>query len=110
MFYALSDTQTMSLTTQFVSPQRIAGDFDNTCHDNIAGYALVNARFSQKINNWTLSASVNNLLDKSYYNLRTRCDPEKKSIYPEVGRTFLLTLQSRFCWTCLPCCPNASSA
>lgn len=96
MSYRVSDIQTMSLTTQFVSTQRVAGDFDNACRDNISGYALMNARFSQKINNWTLSASVNNLLDKHFYNLRTRCDPSKNSIYPEVGRTLLLTLQNRF--------------
>jgi len=96
MSFLFSHTQTMSLTTQFVSSQRIAGDFDNTCRDNIAGYALVNARFSQKVNSWTLSASVNNLLDKRYYNLRTRCDPARNSIYPEVGRTLLFTLQNHF--------------
>lgn len=94
--YLMSETQNISLMTQWVSSQKISGDFDNTCQDDIASYALVNARYSQKINSWTLSAGVNNLFDKHYYNLRTRCDPTKKSIYPEVGRTFLVTLQNRF--------------
>jgi iron complex outermembrane receptor protein len=94
--YMLNDTQNLSLMTQWVSSQKISGDFGNTCQDEIASYGLVNARFSQKINSWTLSASLNNLFDKHYYNLRTRCDPTKKSIYPEVGRTFLVTLQNRF--------------
>ncbi len=92
----MSETQNISLMTQWVSSQKISGDFGNTCQDDIASYALVNARYSQKINSWTLSAGVNNLFDKHYYNLRTRCDPTKKSIYPEVGRTFLVTLQNRF--------------
>jgi iron complex outermembrane receptor protein len=94
--YLMSETQNISLMTQWVSSQKISGDFGNTCQDDIASYALVNARYSQKINSWTLSAGVNNLFDKHYYNLRTRCDPTKKSIYPEVGRTFLVTLQNRF--------------
>lgn len=94
--YQMTDTQNMTLMAQWVSAQKIAGDFGNTCQDDIGSYALVNARFSQKINTWSLSAGVNNLLDKHYYNLRTRCDPSKKSIYPEAGRTFLITLQNRF--------------
>ena len=94
--YKMTDTQNVSLMGQWVSEQKIAGDFGNTCQDHIASYTLVNARFSQKINTWTLSAGVNNLLDKHYYNLRTRCDATKKSVYPEAGRTFLVTLQNRF--------------
>lgn len=94
--YRMTETQNVSLMTQWISAQKIAGDFANTCQDDIATYTLVNARYSQKINSWTLSAAVNNLFDKQYYNLRTRCDPTKKSIYPEVGRTFLVTLQNRF--------------
>ena len=94
--YRVNETQNVTVMTQLVSSQKIAGDFDNTCQDDIGSYALVNARLSQKINRWTLSAGVNNLLDKHYYNLRTRCDPTKKSIYPEAGRTFLVTLQNRF--------------
>ena len=94
--YAMSESQNISLLNQWVTAQKIAGDFGNTCDDHIAGYSLLNARYSQKINNWTLAASVNNLLDAHYYNLRTRCDPTKRSIYPEVGRTFLVTLQNRF--------------
>ena len=94
--YRVNETQTVSVMAQWVSSQKIAGDFGNTCQDDIGSYALVNARFTQKINTWTLSAGVNNLLDKHYYNLRTRCDPTKKSIYPEAGRTFLVTLQNRF--------------
>lgn len=94
--YRMTETQNVSMMTQWVSAQKIAGDFGNTCQDDIASYALVNTRYSQKINTWTLSVGVNNLFDKHYYNLRTRCDPTKKSIYPEVGRTFLVTLQNRF--------------
>lgn len=94
--YQMNESQNVSLMTQWVSAQKIAGDFDNMCRDDIAGYTLVNARYSQKINTWTVSAGVNNLFDKSYYNLRTRCDVTKKSIYPEAGRTFLVTLQNRF--------------
>ena len=94
--YSISEAQNLSLLTQWVAHQKIAGDFDNTCRDDISGYSLLNARYSQKVNTWTLSFGLNNLLDKQFYNLRTRCDPTKKSIYPEAGRTFLLTLHNRF--------------
>ncbi len=94
--YKWTQTQNVSLMGQWVSGQKIAGDFGNTCQDDIASYTLVNVRYSQKISIWTLSAGVNNLWDKHYYNLRTRCDATKKSVYPEVGRTFFVMLQNRF--------------
>jgi iron complex outermembrane recepter protein len=94
--HQLSATQTLMVAAQWMSEQRVTGDFDNTCTDKIPSYGLVNMRYSQKIDSWTLSAGFNNLFDKSYYNYRTRCDPTAKSVYPEAGRTFMVTAQNRF--------------
>jgi iron complex outermembrane recepter protein len=94
--HKLSSTQTLTAAVQWVSTQRVTGDFDNTCADKIPSYGLFNMRYSQQIDSWTLSAGVNNLFDKSYYNYRTRCNPTLKSVYPEAGRTFMVTVQNRF--------------
>lgn len=94
--HQISEARRVSLTSQAVSSQRITDDFDNSCTDKIPGYGTVNVRYSEKVQDWTFSAVVNNLADKQYYNFRTRCDAALKSIYPEAGRTFNLTAQRRF--------------
>jgi iron complex outermembrane receptor protein len=94
--HKLSSAQTLMIAAQWVSEQRVTGDFDNTCADKIPSYGMVNTRYSQQLDSWTLSAGFNNLFDKSYYNYRTRCNPTAKSVYPEAGRTFMVTAQNRF--------------
>lgn len=94
--YLLSETRTVSLTSQFVSSQHVTDDFLNSCSSKTPGYGTVNVRYSEKVQEWTLSAMLNNLTDKQYYNYRSRCDASLKSIYPEVGRTFNVMAQRRF--------------
>jgi iron complex outermembrane receptor protein len=94
--YLLSETRTVSLTSQFVSSQHVTDDFSNSCSSKTSGYGTVNIRYSEKVQDWTLSAMLNNLTDKQYYNYRSRCDASLKSIYPEVGRTVSVMAQRRF--------------
>jgi iron complex outermembrane receptor protein len=94
--YLLSETRTVSLTSQVVSSQRVTDDFDNSCASKIPGYGTMNVRYSQRMQDWTLSAMVNNLADKQYYNYRSRCDASLKSVYPEAGRTFHVMAQRKF--------------
>ncbi len=94
--YRLSAVRQLSVTSQWVSSQRITEDFSNSCTDKIPGYGTVNLRYSEKVQDWTLSAMVNNLADKRYYNYRTRCSPTSPSIYPEPGRTLMVSAQRRF--------------
>jgi iron complex outermembrane receptor protein len=94
--YRLSETQRVSVTSQAVSAQRVTDDFSNSCSARIAGYGILNARYSETFAVWTLSAVVNNLADKQFYNFRTRCNAALKSVYPEPGRTFNLMAQRSF--------------
>ena len=94
--YLLSETRTVSLTSQFVSSQHVTDDFSNSCSSKTPGYGTVNVRYSEKVQDWTFSAMLNNLTDKKYYNYRSRCDASKASIYPEIGRTFNVMAQRRF--------------
>ncbi len=84
------------LLTQWVSDQRIGGDLDNSCSQTIPAYAVTNLRVSQKVADWTLSTQVTNLLDRHYYDYRTRCDPTKQSVYPQAGRSFMLSASRNF--------------
>lgn len=84
------------LLTQWVSDQRIGGDLDNSCGQTIPAYSVTNLRVSQRVADWTLSTQVNNLLDRHYYDYRTRCDPTKQSIYPQAGRSLMLSASRTF--------------
>ena len=94
--HRLSAARTMALSAQRVSSQRITDDFANSCTDKIPSYFTFNARYSEVIDAWTLSAAVNNLTNERFYNFRTRCAPTAKSIYPEAGRSVLFSAQRRF--------------
>lgn len=87
--YQMAPGRQWVLLTQWVSRQRVAGDLDNTCTQQIAGYGVVNLRYNHQMDKWTYSAQVNNLLDRSYYDYRSRCNPSSRSIYPEPGRSLL---------------------
>ena len=94
--YAMSATQQWQVTTQLISSQRIGDDFSNASLLRIPGYGIANLRYSQKLNQWTLSAEVRNLGDRAYYNYRTRVSAASKSVYPEPGRAFYLTARHDF--------------
>jgi len=94
--HRLDGQQTLSWATQMQSSQRIAGDLDNSCTDRIASYGVSRARYAYAEGAWEWALTVNNVFDKQYYNYRTRCDASKRSVYPEVGRSWLVTAQRAF--------------
>ena len=94
--YRQSAAQQWLLTSQWVSSQRIGDDFSNVSTSRVPGYGLVNLRYSHKVDAWTYAAAANNLLDKRYFNYRTYSDDTAKSVYPEAGRTFLVSAQRNF--------------
>jgi len=94
--YRQSGTQQWLLTSQWVSAQRIGDDFTNSSSSKIPAYATLNLRYSQKVHDWTLALAAQNLFDKTYYNYRTYVNPTYQSIYPESGRSYLLTAQRSF--------------
>jgi len=96
MQYRFEPHQLFGMTANWVAKQRISGDFDNSCRDQTPSYVTFDTRYAYNYSRWTYTASVLNLSDKKYYNVRTRCDPSLKSIYPEAGRTFYFSAQMLF--------------
>jgi iron complex outermembrane receptor protein len=92
----LDGQHTLGWMTQLQSSQRIAGDLANTCADRIAGFGVSRARYAYADGDWEWAVTLNNVLDKQYYNFRTRCSAAARSVYPEVGRSWLLTGQRAF--------------
>lgn len=96
MQYQIESNQLLTARANWTDKQRISGDFSNSCQDQIPSYATIDTRYAYSHERWTYSAAVMNMTDKKYYNLRTRCDANLKSIYPEAGRTFLVSAQIQY--------------
>ncbi len=96
MTYQMAPGRQWVLLTQWVSDQKIAGDLGNTCAQEIPGYGVTNLRYNHQVSDWTFSAQVSNLFDRHYYDLRTRCNPASRSVYPQVGRALLVSLRRTF--------------
>jgi iron complex outermembrane receptor protein len=94
--YRMDEQQQLSLAANWVAEQRISGDYDNSCSEQMPSYATWDARYMRNLKDWDFSATVLNLADRSYYSVRTRCNASLKSIYPEAGRTYVLSAQYKF--------------
>jgi iron complex outermembrane receptor protein len=94
--YRMDEQQNLSIAANWVAEQRISGDNNNSCAEQIPSYSTWDARYMRDSNNWTFSATVLNLADRSYYSVRTRCNANLKSIYPEAGRTYVLSAKYKF--------------
>ncbi|MEN9385101.1 MAG: hypothetical protein RL323_2244 [Pseudomonadota bacterium] len=92
----LGNTRTFTWLTQLQSSQLIAGDLDNACPERIGGFGVTRLRYAQELAGWDWALNLNNVFDRQYYNFRTRCDATKRSVYPEAGRTWLMTAQRKF--------------
>jgi iron complex outermembrane receptor protein len=92
----LGNTRTFTWLTQLQSSQRIAGDLDNACPERIGGFGVTRLRYAQELAGWDWALNLNNVFNRQYYNFRTRCDATKRSVYPEAGRTWLMTAQRKF--------------
>ncbi len=94
--HKFSERQSFLWQTQLQSSQGIAGDLSNTCADRIGGFGTTRVRYAHQLGDWEWSVTVNNLFDRQYVNYRTRCNPNSRSVYPEAGRSWLLSLQRSF--------------
>lgn len=82
----------IGLGWMYVGRQFISGDFSNA--NSMPGYALLDLRYGYRVSAWELSAVVRNLMDKKYYSYATTTGGY--SVYPDPGRSLLLTARYRF--------------
>ena len=94
--HQLGAGQSLSLMTQLQSSQRVAGDWDNTCEARLGGFGASRFRYAHLLGDWEGALTVNNLFDRQYVNYRTRCSASSRSVYPEAGRSWLLSVQRSF--------------
>ena len=83
---------------RYVSPQRLAGDFNNA-HDELKESFVFDVGAIYKpswAEGWTLSATVDNLFDYDYCDFAGWSDWSGAYYYPACGRGFLVTLSYEF--------------
>jgi iron complex outermembrane receptor protein len=89
--HAWSKGARLTWSSHWFSAQRVSGDFSSSCSDKIPGFALHDIFYFNQIDAWQWSVGVKNVADKNYYTVRTRCNPTSRSVYPEVGRSFIMS-------------------
>lgn len=77
------------------SSQFMDNDEGNDLGTRIPGYSLFDLKFTHDVRHVRLSASVNNVFDREYYNyaVRSNFTPDRYAVYPLPGRTFWLSVE-----------------
>ena len=80
----------------YAGSQRYDNDQANSFPAKMPSYALLDLKFSQRLADWTLSAAVNNVFDKSYYSygiVNSFACATPICAYPQIGRNFFVSAE-----------------
>lgn len=96
--WQLSANTRLSGTIRFVGRQYYDNDQTNTFPSLMPSYTTVDLKVSHLAEGSVrLSATLNNILDRHYYSYAIRNSAgDSFNAYPQAGRTFLLSVDSRF--------------
>ena len=80
---------------KYQDDMRMENDEENFQETKIPGYLLFNMGILSRINSFSISLNVNNLLDKKYFNYAVSSSGTQGSYnaYPEPGRVIMLNLK-----------------
>jgi len=82
---------------RYVGRQYYDNDQTNSFPDRMPAYATADLKLTHIVRGLSLSAAVNNLLDKHYYSYAIRNGAGTSfNVYPQPGRTFLASAEYRF--------------
>lgn len=92
--WAVSEQSRLNLSTSYVGSQFMENDEANTLGLKIPAYTLTDLKLAHQIGKMQLSATVNNLFDRSYYSYAvcSQFTAGKFNAYPLPGRTVFLGL------------------
>jgi len=98
--YSISSSQSIGFYERVVGPQYAQGD--NTNQIKVGAYSVADLSYRYKLNEWSLTASVNNLFNRNYFDTAIYADnksptvPQYYSVYPNPGRNFNLLARYAF--------------
>lgn len=92
--WMLSEKTRLNTLLTYVGSQFMENDEPNTLGFKIPAYALLDVKLTHEAQGWRFSASVNNLLDRDYFNyaISSQFTAGKYSAYPLPGRTVFVEL------------------
>ncbi len=95
--WAVSEQTRLNAALSYVGDQFMENDEPNTLGMKIPAYSLVDLKLVHQMGAVQLSASINNLLDRKYFNYAvcSQFTAGKYSAYPLPGRTFFIGLNYR---------------
>ena len=80
----------------YAGRQRYDNDQANTFPQKMPAYTLLDLKLSQRLAEWTLSASINNVFDKAYYSyaiVNSFACTTPICAYPQIGRNFFMSAE-----------------
>ena len=80
----------------YAGEQRYDNDQSNTFASKMPAYALLDLKLRQRLTDWTLSASINNVFDKAYYSyaiVNSFACTTPICAYPQMGRSFFVSAE-----------------
>jgi iron complex outermembrane receptor protein len=80
----------------YAGQQRYDNDQANSFSQKMPAYTLLDLKLSQRLAQWTLSASVNNVFDKAYYSyaiVNSFACTTPICAYPQIGRNFFVSAE-----------------
>jgi iron complex outermembrane receptor protein len=96
--WVFSNATRLSATATWVAKQYMDNDQGNSLGVQIPSYAVADLKLSHREGPWTLSAAVNNLFDRKYYNyaVRSQFVPDRYNAYPLPERNFGISAEYAF--------------
>ena len=82
----------------YTGEQFMDNDEGNTLGVKIPAYAVTDLKLSHRQGDWTVSAAINNLFDRQYYNyaVRSQFVPDRYNAYPLPERNASVTVEYVF--------------
>jgi iron complex outermembrane receptor protein len=95
---AIAPETRFSTSIRYVGEQRFDNDQTNDFVQRMPSYTTVDVKLSHRIDQWTLSATVNNLLNEKYYSYAVRSTflPGTFNAYPMPERNVWLSVGYEF--------------
>ena len=96
--WAVSAHTRLNTRASYVGEQYMDNDESNTMGVKIPSYTVVDVKLVHRSGGWSLSAAVNNLFDRKYYNyaVRSAAVPDRYNAYPLPQRNVMVTAEYAF--------------
>ena len=96
--WSVGQATTLSAALTHVGAQYMDNDQGNTLGVKIPAYTVADLKLQHRLRDWILSAAVNNLFDRKYYNyaVRSQFVRDRYNVYPLPERNLMMTAEYRF--------------